>query len=307
MSTSKYMNIQNNVLKRNEISLAGGPVGFLLLHGLGGTPVELRFLAQGLHRSGYTVLCPQLAGHGGSDMLLGATEWQSWLESAEQAFDRLRSQCSQVIIGGLSAGAVLSLHLAARRHDDIEGVTLFSPTFWPNGWAMPWYSILFRLIRHKPFANLFRSRVKPPYGIKDERIRRFIVDSLRSDGRSLEDVFGRRGGTVWEFKSMAAAAKRLLGEISKPVLICHAREDDQSDLSNAYRLQRDLAGPVELLVLDDCFHMITLDRQREQVLERTLTFAEKLRLQESEVVIAIGGVGQRGHISVVPADVPQSA
>jgi carboxylesterase len=301
------MNVQGKTLRKNEINLAGGPTGFLLLHGLGGTPVELRYLGQGLHRAGYTVMCPQLAGHGGSDILLGATEWRAWLESADKAFDELRGKCGQVIVGGLSAGAVLSLHLAARRHDEIAGVTLFSPTFWPNGWAMPWYSILFRLIRHKPFANLFRSRVKPPYGIKDERIRRFIVESLRSDGRSMEDIFGRRGGTVWEYKSMAAAAKRVLGEISKPVLICHSREDDQSDLSNAYRLQRDLAGPVELLVLDDCFHMITLDRQRDRVLERTLSFADRLRVPDSDVVVAIGGAGQPGLVSVVSASVPKSA
>ena len=42
---------------------AGGRVGFLLVHGLGGTPVELRFVAQGLARAGFTVYCCQLAGH----------------------------------------------------------------------------------------------------------------------------------------------------------------------------------------------------------------------------------------------------
>jgi len=301
------MNVQDKILKPNEINLAGGPVGFLLLHGLGGTPVEMRYLGQGLHRAGYTVMCPQLFGHGGSEYLLGATEWQAWLASAEAAFDRLKAQCSQVIVGGLSAGAVLSLHLAAKRHDEIAGVTLFSPTFWPNGWAMPWYSILFRLIRHKPFANLFRSSVKPPYGIKDERIRRFIIDSLQSDGRSLQDIFGRRGGTVWEFKSMAAAAKKRLGEISKPVLICHSRQDDQSDLSNAYRLQRDLAGPVEQLVLDDCFHMITLDRQRDTVLDRTISFANRLRVPMPDVVVNINGTSAADLSNVVKAPITQRA
>ena len=41
----------------------GGRVGVLLVHGLGGTPTELRFVAQGLARAGRTVLCCQLAGH----------------------------------------------------------------------------------------------------------------------------------------------------------------------------------------------------------------------------------------------------
>jgi len=275
------MNVRKKSSGTQELRLSGGRVGFFLLHGLGGTPVELRFLGQGLNRAGYAVCCPQLAGHGGSDILLSATTWQDWLCSAEGAFESFAKECDQVIIGGLSAGAVLSLHLAARHQNEISGLALFSPTFWPNGWAMPWYSILFRLIRHKQIANLFNSKVKPPYGIKDERIRRFVMESLQSDGRPLQDIFGRRGGTIWEYKSMAAAAKQLLGEISTPVLICHSREDDQSDLSNAYLLQRKLAGSVELLVLDDCYHMVTLDRQRAQVLDRTLAFADTLELSSS--------------------------
>ena len=44
----------------------GSRTGFLLVHGLGGTPVELRFVAQGLARAGYSVLCCQLAGHCGT-------------------------------------------------------------------------------------------------------------------------------------------------------------------------------------------------------------------------------------------------
>ena len=43
-----------------------GRVGSLLLHGLGGTPVEMRYVAMGLARAGITVSCSQLAGHSGS-------------------------------------------------------------------------------------------------------------------------------------------------------------------------------------------------------------------------------------------------
>ena len=46
-----------------SLFLPGGRVGILLIHGLGGTPVELRFIAQGLARAGHTVYCCQLAGH----------------------------------------------------------------------------------------------------------------------------------------------------------------------------------------------------------------------------------------------------
>ena len=41
----------------------GGRIGFLLVHGLAGTPAEKKILGQRLHRYGFAVLCPQLAGH----------------------------------------------------------------------------------------------------------------------------------------------------------------------------------------------------------------------------------------------------
>jgi len=36
-------------------SFAGARTGFLLIHGLGGTPVELKYVAKGLARRGFTV------------------------------------------------------------------------------------------------------------------------------------------------------------------------------------------------------------------------------------------------------------
>ena len=71
-----------------SIRFSGGSQGFLLIHGLGGTPMEMRYVAQGLARAGYTVHVPQLAGHCGSASDLKATGWADWYASVEQE-DRL--------------------------------------------------------------------------------------------------------------------------------------------------------------------------------------------------------------------------
>ena len=67
----------------------GGRVGVLLVHGLGGTPTELRFIAQGLARAGHTVLCCQLAGHCSTPEELRRSTWQEWYASVDAAHDRL--------------------------------------------------------------------------------------------------------------------------------------------------------------------------------------------------------------------------
>ena len=41
-------------------------------------------------------------------------------------------------------------------------------------------------------------------------------------------------------------------------------------------LQRKLSGIVETCVLDDSYHMVTLDRQRPIVMDRVKEFAERL-------------------------------
>jgi carboxylesterase len=256
-----------------------GRIGFLLVHGLGGTPVELRFVAQGLTRAGFTVYCPLLEGHGGTDEELNATSWQDWYETVCAAHDELSARCDMVVVGGLSSGALLALHLAAQRPKKVHATLLFSPTIWPNGWAIPKAFHLFKLVRHKWFANLLNFSEVAPYGIKDERIRRFVLDSLQSEGRPLKDIFGRRGGVLWEFKALRNVVKKELGSVRQQTLVFHPRHDDQSDISNTMQLQRHLGGLVDVVVLDDSYHMVTLDRQRMLVVDRSVDYGIWLTTQ----------------------------
>ncbi len=267
---------------RGSLVIPGGRIGVLLVHSLGGNPVELRFVAQGLARQGYTVYCPLLPGLGGGTDTSGLSSWQDWYAALETAHDELKAQCDVVVVGGISAGSMLALRLARERADEVDGLLLFAPTIWPNGWAIPLHFNLFALVYHKWVASLMRLRQRAPYGIKDERIRNFVIESFKSEGRPLEDLFGRGGGLVWEFKSLARDVKRRLGEITQHAAIFHPREDDQSDISNAFRLQRELGGVVEMTVLDDSYHMVTLDRQRSIVVDRAVEFVQRLTLKIEE-------------------------
>ena len=97
--------------------------GVLLVHGLCGTPTEMRFIANGLARAGAEVSCPTLAGHCGTEADLTATTWRDWYASAEAALLDLCQRCDRVIVGGLSTGAVLGLMLAVRLVGPIEPAT----------------------------------------------------------------------------------------------------------------------------------------------------------------------------------------
>lgn len=263
------------VQRENSVTNDGGRTGVLLVHGLCGTPTEMRYIANGLARAGYAVHCPTLAGHCGSESELTATCWQDWYASAEAGLLDLSRRCGRVIVGGLSTGAVLGLMLAARHPDKVAGLALYSPTLWLNGRRVPWYARLFRLIRSRRLASLFRFPAPLDFGIKDDRLRTFIKSALAVPGAPAVP-FATPGIAVLERQRLVDALLPDLRRISAPVLMLHPREDDYADLSNAAYLQRALAGPVDLVVLEDSYHLVTVDRQRGDVLARTLGFLERL-------------------------------
>ncbi len=252
--------------------IEGNRTGILLLHGLCGTPAEVRYLANGMARSGYTVHCPQLAGHGGSIDDIKSSTWQEWYESAEVALEELHQHCDEIIVGGLSTGALLALMLAARHPDKVKGTALYAPVLWLNGWTIPWYARFFRLCVHKSIANRIPFTDMYPHGVKDDRIREFIIKALASG----ESAPYYPGGAVLEHRYLVRAVRNLIPSIKQPTLIIHPREDDFADLNNAWYLQRKLSGSVEMTVLEDSYHIITVDRQRDVVLERTQAFVSNV-------------------------------
>jgi carboxylesterase len=262
--------------------IAGGKVGVLLIHGLCGTPAEMRFVAMGLGRAGYTVHCPQLAGHGGSRQDIVKTGWKDWYRSVEGALAEIHKTCDTVIVGGLCLGAILGMHLAANHPDKVQGVALFSPTLWINGWAMPWYTKLFSLVPCKAIANLMHFPDVASLGIKCPRVREFVRAALAASDGSEMGTTGTPAAMVLEHRWMVKAAKKILKRVTQPTLIVHSRQDDHADLNNATYLQRELTGTVDLIVLEDSYHMITLDKERHVVVDRTKDFiartAESVRI-----------------------------
>jgi carboxylesterase len=145
---------------------------------------------------------------------------------------------------------------------------------------------LFRLIDAKPVANLFKFPLPAHVGIKDQRIRDFVRNA--KSGAGAQPV-ATPGGAVLERRRLVKVVLRHLSTIRQPALIVHAREDDYAGLDNAAYLQAQLGGPVDLVVLEDCYHMVTIDRQREVVAARTVAFAE--RVSGAAAQTAPGGIG----------------
>lgn len=255
-----------------------GRQGVLLIHGITGAPVEMRYLARSLGRRGFTVACPQLAGHCESLRALKATDWRDWYASVERAFEFLAQRCEHVFVTGLSMGALLALQLAAEKQSKVSGVATLSATFFYDGWNVPRLRqrILLPMVLHSPLKYFLSYHEPSPYGIKDERMRSLIEamysgrEALRVDQAGYSEF---PAVTIAETFRLIRAVKRGLGDIVSPTLIVHATEDDMASVKNAEFLASRLGrSRVETFLVDDSYHVLTLDRRKDDVAERLRDF-----------------------------------
>lgn len=252
--------------------IGGHRLGVLLIHGLGGTPVEMKTLARKIRDAGASVLCCHLAGHCGTSEQLAGTPWQDWYASVEAALARLEQECDMIVVGGLSMGALLAARLAGQQPNRVHGLVMLAPTLRYDGWSIPWYGFLLRILIHTPIGPKLAFVEREPFGIKDERIRAAIVRAMHSGDSAAAGLLSTPSGAIREMWRLVADVRPRLGTVKQPTFLAHARNDDIANLSNAFHLQRHLAGRVDMLVLDDSYHLVTVDRQRDLVARRVSGF-----------------------------------
>lgn len=263
---------------RYDIFEKRGDAGVLLAHGITGAPTEMKPLVRKLAASGFTVACPQLSGHCSTLKELKQTRWTDWYASLEASLAMLREQCSSVFVSGLSMGALLALKLAADHPDDVDGVATLSATFFYDGWNVPRFRqrYLLPVALYTPLRYVWSYHEPSPYGIKDERIRNIIAAVYASDTTHMPEKYGYSefpGVTIRETFRLIKAVKRDLNKIVVPLLIVHATEDDMASLENARFLASRVASPeVETFFVDDTYHVLTLDRRKDDVAQRVASF-----------------------------------
>lgn len=246
---------------RASVVLGDGPRRVLLIHGLTGTPAEVRPIADALHADGFAVRAPLLAGHDDPEQL-AERGWRDWYGSAEAVLLDLAAR-GPVAVVGFSMGALLALRLAAIHRRHVAGVASISVFLELPAWQA-------RLAR--TLAALHR----------DPLYRRFVghfpkraVD-VRIFARSQHSPSLR----VFPYAAIAALAdlqadvRARLAHITAPLLLLHGRYDHTAPPADSERVAQVVSSAsVRRVVLPRSFHIVGNDLDRDEVCREVVGFA----------------------------------
>ena len=245
----------------------------LLIHGVTGSPVEMKYVAKALHRRGYTVSAPLLAGHGIDAATLRASTWSDWYRSVSVAADQLARSFERIYVAGVCIGGLLGMHLAAR-DSRIRAATVYSPLFNYDGWNTPFYYRLNEftvpLAVHLGVSRWISLRERHPFGIKSSRRRALLADGMRGTLPAFPV------DTLHQNLQLIRATRAILPRVSVPALVIHAQEDDLSSPANALYLQRHIGGPCEIAWMHNSYHMVHVDQEHPEVASRTCAFFDRM-------------------------------
>ncbi len=252
-----------------DINLAGGEDAVLLLHGLASSPLEMRYVAKVLHRNGFSVAAPHIAGYGYGER---AADWREWHDSALVAFERLKRDYRTVSVSGLCIGAVLALSLATEKGPDIAALSLLSTTLFYDGWSVPWYRFLLPLGYYTPLRHIYSYREREPYGLKNELLRKRIARSMQQ-GITEVGAASIPMNHIYQATRMTRNVMRNISAVGTPTLVVHAIDDDTSSVNSANFVCQNIGSRiVRKIYLDDSYHIVTMDNERETVARETGSF-----------------------------------
>jgi carboxylesterase len=236
--------------------LTGGrPIGVLLVHGFTGSPASMRPWADALAERGYAVEVPLLPGHGTRWQDLNQVAWGDWYDTASAALDRLLADCEAVVVAGLSMGGSVALRLAEERPGDVAGIVLVNPFLSSNRKELVALPVLQRVV--PSLAGVINDMKKP--GQDEHGYPRLPLKGL------------------FQVTRMWKAVVPDLPKVTQPLLYFQSREDHVIDQSSRDTVLSAVSSrDVTHRVLEDSYHVATLDHDAETIFAESADFVARV-------------------------------
>ena len=235
---------------KQEYYLKGNKTGCLIIHGISGTPAEMRELGELLGEKGYTVLGVCLKGHGTTVEDMEKCSYKDWIASAVNALSKLKEECDNVYVIGHSMGSLLAMYLA--ENFEVAGLAALSPPLVTKNKAAKFAFILKHFMKYVEWAPRERSAEETQYLLGSSKLPVCSIDELNK---------------------LTKAVSKSLDKISAPLLIVHSHNDeavDESSVDILYTKVKSLTK--EKIFLNKSGHNITVECEKLDVFNAVLNF-----------------------------------
>jgi carboxylesterase len=248
------------------------PDGVFLIHGLGGTQYDLGSMHKRLKNAGFVTHSLTLPGHGTTPEDLAGVTAEDWIEAVVAKYREVRDLHPHVHLMGMCMGSLLAAVLAERERHAHGKLVMLAPPVYIDGWATPWYRGLRPLLYHVPgIGRTMKIEEEDPFGIKNEQLRA-IVKAKFERGENFHYRWVPLE-CVRQVDRLRAILMKTAKSIRCQTLVVHAREDELTSLRSANFLVEAIGGArARMVVLEDSYHMICVDNDREIVAKNVLEF-----------------------------------
>lgn len=253
--------------------------GVLLIHGLTGSPTEMKVVERAMTARGFETETPMLAGHGAGHEELLATGWKDWYESARVALVSLQRRCEETYVVGLCASSLLAVLLAARE-PGISGMVLLSSHYGRISPHMPLTRYLLPLAWQIP---ALRKKVywteTEPYGLQDPKMIALITAQIQaSKGSTTADhgTFRTYVDSFYQSHLLRKEVEKVAKRVQCRTLLIHSLEDTWFSPDNSVRLANDLGTKDKtVMLITGCNHVLTVDLRKDFIAEQVGEFVAK--------------------------------
>ena len=235
-----------------------GPRAVLLLHGFTGHTADVRMLGRFLEKKGYTSHAPIYRGHGVPPEELVQSNPEEWWEDVQQAYQHLKELgYDEIAVAGLSLGGLYSLKLAYTT--ELKGVIpMCAPMYFDNKTQLS--------KGFKEFARQYKQLERKGEATIEQEVAAIMNTSA--------ELFPLIKSTIDEVREQ-------VDTIYTPTFVVQATNDQMINPESAsYIYEHVEADEKAIKWYDESGHVITLDKQKEELHEDILQFLEKLDWKE---------------------------
>ncbi|MFE1243187.1 alpha/beta hydrolase [Fictibacillus sp. NPDC058756] len=236
----------------------GGKRAVLMLHGFTGSSADVRMMGRFLQKKGYTCHAPQYKGHAVPPEELVHTEPDDWWEDVIGGYNHLKEKgYDEIAVVGLSLGGVFSLKLATEQ--PVKAVVPMCAPMYIKSEEVMYKGVC-------EYAKEYKKREqKSPEQIEQE----------------MEEFKKTPMNTLKALQELLQSVRNSVDLVYAPTFVVQARHDEMINTDSANIIYNEVESEKkDLKWYENSTHVITLDKEKEQLHEDVYAFLEDLEWSE---------------------------